>query len=54
MHEIVIPYNKEQLEYLLKSSDDWRIALAHYKEQIKCHVPQHPILKLEETNNLSF
>ena len=54
IHEIVIPYDKVQLEYLLQTADDWGIALAQYVGQIKYHVPQHPILKLEETNNLSF
>ena len=52
MHEIVIPYNEEQLEYLLQTADDWGIALAHYMkarvcahdmEQIKYHGPQRPI-----------
>ena len=54
MHEIVIPYNKKQLEYLLHSADDWRIALAHYMEQIKYHVPQHPILKFVEETEIIF
>ena len=43
MHEIVIPYNEEQLEYLLQTVDDWGIAFAHDMEQIKYHGPQRPI-----------
>lgn len=34
MHEIVIPYNEEELEYLLQTVDDWGIAFAHDMEQI--------------------
>lgn len=53
MQEITIPYNKEQLEYLLQTTDDWGVALAHYMGQIKYHVPQHPILKfVEETEKI--
>ena len=39
MHEVCIPYNKGQLEYLLQTAHDWEIALSHYVGQIKCHVP---------------
>lgn len=54
MHEVVIPYDKEQLEYLLQTADDWGIALAQYVGQIKCHVPQHPILKFAEETEIIF
>lgn len=54
MHETVIPYNKEQLEYLLQTADDWGIALGHYMGQIKYHVPQHPILKFVEETEIIF
>lgn len=50
MQEIIIPKNKEQLEYLLQTTDDWGIALAHYMVQIKY---QHHILKfVEETETI--
>ena len=54
MHEVVIPYDKEQLEYLLQTADDWGIALAQYVGQIKYHVPQHPILKFAEETEIIF
>ena len=54
MHEIVIPYDKVQLEYLLQTADDWGIALAQYVGQIKYHVPQHPILKFVEETEIIF
>ena len=54
MHEVCIPYNKEQLEYILQTADDWGVALAHYMGQIKCHVPQQPILKFVEESEIIF
>jgi hypothetical protein len=54
MQEIIVPYNKEHVEYLLQIEDDWRIALAYYIGQLKCHVPQHPIVKFVEETEISF
>lgn len=40
--------------YLRQTADDWGNALAHYMGQIKCHVPQHPKLKLVEGTGIIF
>ena len=42
--EIVIPYNKEQLDALLMFDDDWQIAIGNYCGQILHHLPLHVLL----------
>ena len=39
--EIVIPYNKEQLDALLMFDEDWQIAVGNYCGQILHHLPSH-------------
>ena len=42
--EIVIPYNKEQLDALLMFDEDWQIAVGNYCGQILHHLPSHALL----------
>ena len=48
--EIVIPYNKEQLDALLMFDEDWQIAIGNYCGQLLHHLPSHALLiqKLRE------
>ena len=48
--EIVIPYNKEQLDALLMFDDDWQIVIGDYCGQLLHHLPSHALLiqKLRE------
>lgn len=52
--EIVIPYNKKQLESLLQNHDDWAVALQGYLGQIKYHYPKHPLLEFIKNVELIF
>ena len=42
--EIVIPYNKEQLDALLMFDENWQIAIGNYCGQIWHHLPSHALL----------
>ena len=42
--EIVIPYNKEQLDALLMFGENWQIAIGNYFGQILHHLPLHVLL----------
>ena len=48
--EIVIPYNKEQLDALLMFDEDWQTAIGNYCGQILHHLPSYALLiqKLKE------
>ena len=39
---IVIPFNKDQLQFLLQNSDDWQVALIDFRAQILFHLPSSP------------
>jgi len=41
---IVIPFNKDQLQFLLQNSDDWQVALIDFQGQILFHLPSSPVL----------
>ena len=45
MDNIVIPYNKDQLNDLLQFNEDWQTALENYTGQIKFHLPGHPLVQ---------
>ena len=36
---IVIPFNKDQLQFLLQHSDEWQVALIDFRGQILFHLP---------------
>ena len=42
--EIVIPYNKEQLDALLMFDEDWQIVVGNYCGQILHHLSSHALL----------
>ena len=52
--EIVIPYNKEQLDALLIFDDDWQIAIGNCCGQILHHLPSHVLLKFISKNPVIF
>ena len=35
---IVIPFNKDQLQFLLQNSDDWQVSLIDFRGQILFHL----------------
>ena len=51
--EIVIPYNKEQLDALL-ISEDWQIAIGNYCGQILHHLPSHVLLNFLSKHPVIF
>ena len=52
--EIVIPYNKEQLDALLMFDEDWQIALGNYCGQILYHLPSHVLLNFISRHPVIF
>ena len=52
--EIVIPYNKEQLEALLMFDEDWQIAIGNYFGQILHHLPSHVLLNFMSKHPVIF
>ena len=51
--EIVIPYNKEQLDALLMFDEDWQIAVGNYC-QILHHFPSHALLNFISRHPVIF
>ena len=52
--EIVIPYNKEQLDALLIFDDDWQIAIGNYFGEILHHLPSHILLNFMSKHPVIF
>ena len=52
--EIVIPYNKEQLDALLMFDEDWQIAIGNYFGQILHHLPSHVLLNFMSKHPVIF
>ena len=52
--EIVIPYNKEQLDALLMFDEDWQIAIGNYCGQILHHLPSHVLLNFMSNHPVIF
>ncbi|MGT9639829.1 RNase H family protein, partial [Enterococcus faecalis] len=52
--EIVIPYNKEQLDALLMFDEDWQIAIGNYFGQILHHLPSHVLLNFISRHPVIF
>ena len=51
---IVIPFNKDQLQFLLQNSDDWQVALIDFRGQILFHLPSNPLLHFLKTHPVIF
>ena len=51
---IVIPINKDQLQFLLQNSDDWQVALIDFRGQILFHLPSSPLLHFLKTHPVIF
>ena len=51
---IVIPFNKDQLQFLLQNSDDWQVALIDSRDQILFHLPSNPLLHFLKTHPVIF
>ena len=51
---IVIPFNKNQLQFLLQNSDDWQVALIDFRGQILFHLPSSPVLHFLKTHSVIF
>lgn len=54
VHNIVIPYNKAQLEQLLQENDEWIISLIGFTGKIFFHLPQDPVLTFVLENEVIF
>ena len=52
--EIVIPYNKEQLDALLMFDENWQIAIGNYFGQILHHLPAHVLLNFMSKHPVIF
>ena len=52
--EIIIPYNKEQLDTPLMFDDDWQIAIGNYYAQILHHLPSHVLLNFISRHPVIF
>ena len=51
---ILIPLNKDQLQFLLRYSDDWQVALIDFRGQILFHLPSSPVLHFLKTHPVIF
>ena len=52
--DIVIPFNKGQLQFLLQNSGDWQVALIDSRGQILFHLPSSPLLHFLKTHPVIF
>ena len=50
----MIPFNKNQLQFLLQNSDDWQVALIDFRGQILFHLPSSPVLHFLKTHSVIF
>ena len=51
---IVIPFNKDQLQFFLQHGDDWQVALIDFRGQILFHLPSSPLLHFLKTHPVIF
>ena len=51
---IVIPFNNDQLQFLLHNSDDWQVSLIDFRGQILFHLPSSPLLHFLKTHSVIF
>ena len=50
----MIPFNKDQLQFLLQNSDDWQVALIDSWGQILFHLPSSPLSLFLKTHPVIF
>ena len=51
---IVIPFNNDQLQFLLQNSYDWQVALIDFSGQILFHLPSSPLFHFLKTHPVIF
>ena len=51
---IVIPFNNDQLQFLLQNSDVWQVALIDFRGQILFYLPSSPILHFLKKHSVIF
>ena len=51
---ILIPFNKDQLQFILRYSDDWQVSLIDCRGQILFHSPSSPVLHFLKTHPVIF
>ena len=51
---IMIPFNKDQLQFLLQNSDDFQVTLIDFRGQIVFHLPSSPLLHFLKTHSVIF
>ena len=51
---IVIPFNKDQLQFILQNSDEWQVALIDFRGKIWFHFPSSPLLHFLKTHPVIF
>lgn len=54
MHEIIIPYTKDQYEHLLQIDDQWAIAFLDFTGKISFHLPNNPLLHFLQITEIIF
>lgn len=52
--EIIIPYNSEQLTYLISEDETWQIALLTFVGKISHHLPKNPLLHFVKQHPVIF
>ena len=50
----MIPFNNDQLQFLLHNSDDWQVSLIDFRGQILFHLPSSPVLHFLKTHSVIF
>uniref|UniRef100_A0A8C4M0W2 Uncharacterized protein n=1 Tax=Equus asinus asinus TaxID=83772 RepID=A0A8C4M0W2_EQUAS len=51
---IVIPYTKNQCDYLFQTDDEWQVSFAGYSGTVSFHLPKHPILQFIKRHPFIF
>ena len=54
VENIVIPFNNDQLQFLLQNSDDFQVTLIDFRGQIVFHLPSSPLLHFLKTHSVIF
>lgn len=52
--QLIIPYTKEQIDWLLQNEDDWIIALTSFQGKIDNHYPSHKLLQFSRLHPFIF
>ena len=54
MHEIIIPYTREQYNHLLQIDDQWTTAFLKYTGKTSFHLPNNPLLHFLTLTEIIF